>query len=315
MSNINIYANLLTQFDKIFKHNRQGSYKTRQRYKEAFIRFLHFLAAEFRVERIANIAPKHVAAYVAKLDGEFKMPSYIKTELSAIRFFHDQIPNARHKLPDNASLNLQKRQYGQVDRTCSIREFNGFVAKAIELGREDYVTILYLARYAALRLHECFRIDTQIAAIAVKTGEITVKGKGGLVRTVPINSIIEIELKKMLAVTPRGHKLFVQPGDKTHLAMQRFEEFIRRHKPTIQDFGSMRPLHFHGLRHPYVKHRQTIFSNLLRPPSRPNIKCKITNLPHNFNAVAGINENSINQLVGQLPGQTTFSGSFPRDVM
>jgi len=53
----------------------------------------------------------------------------------------------------------------------------------------------------------------------------------------------------MLAVTPRGHKLFVNPGDKTHLAMQRFEEFIRRHKPQIQDPGSTRPMTFHGLRH------------------------------------------------------------------
>jgi integrase len=66
---------------------------------------------------------------------------------------------------------------------------------------------------------------------------------------VPINLSIEIELKKMLVVTPRGHKLFVAPQDKTHLAMQRFEEFIRRHKPDIQDMDSKRPMTFHGLRH------------------------------------------------------------------
>jgi integrase len=123
------------------------------------------------------------------------------------------------------------------------------VAKAIELGREDYATIFCLARYAALRLHECFRIDTQIAAKAVRTGIITIKGKGGLIRDVPINLSIEIELNKLLAVTPRGRKLFVAPDDKTHLAMQRFEEFIRRHKPSIQDEGSTRPMTFHGLRH------------------------------------------------------------------
>ena len=204
MENINIYANLLAQFEKIFKHSRQVDFKTRQRYKEAFKRFLHFLASEFRVERIANIAPKHVAAYVAKLEKEWKSPAYIKTELSAIRFFHDQIPNARHKLPDNAQLHLQKRQYGQIDRTWSEREFELFVEKAAQLNREDYAAILCLARYAALRLHECFRIDTQIAANAVKTGSITVKGKGGLIRAVPINGRIEMELKKMLEVTERA---------------------------------------------------------------------------------------------------------------
>jgi len=249
MLNKNIYANLLIQFDKIFKHNRQGSYKTKQRYAEAFKRFLAFIAEGYKLERIANIAPKHVAAYVANLEEHWRSPAYIKTELSAIRFFHDQIPNARHKLPDNAELNLQKRQYGQTDRTWSQREFNLFVAKAMELDHEDYAAIFCLARYAALRLHECFRIDTQIAAKAVKTGIITIKGKGGLVRDVPINLSIGIELKKMLAITPRGHKLFVEPEDKTHLAMQRLEEFIRRHKPDIQDPGSVRPMTFHGLRH------------------------------------------------------------------
>jgi integrase len=249
MSQKNIYTNLLVQFEKVFKHNRQGSYKTRQRYGEAFKRFLHFLAVEFRTERIANIAPKHVVAYVSHLERNRRSPAYIKTELSAIRFFHDQIPTAKYKLPDNTALNLQKRQCGQKDRTWSQREFNLFVAKAQELGKEDYATIFCLARYSALRLHECFRIDTQIAANAVKTGSITIKGKGGLVRTVPINLSIEIELQKMQAVTPRGHKLFVQSDDKTHLAMQRFEEFIRRYKPLIQDVGSMRPMTFHGLRH------------------------------------------------------------------
>jgi len=210
---------------------------------------LHFLADEYRVERIANIAPKHIVAYVARLQERGLTSAYLKTELSGIRFFFDQIPNARHKLPDNATLNLQKRQFGKVDQTWSDREFELFVAKAIELEREDYVAIFQLARYAALRLHECFRIDTQIATIAVKTGSITVKGKGGLVRTVPINRIISGTLSSMLETTPRGHKLFVLPLDKTHLAMQRFEEFIRRHKPPIQDPGSTRPMTFHGLRH------------------------------------------------------------------
>lgn len=137
MLNQKAYENLLVQFAKVFKHNRQGSYRTKQRYYEAFKRFLVFFAERYRLERIANIAPKHVALYAAHLEGQWKSPAYIKTELSAIRFFHDQIPNARHSLPDNATLNLQKRQFGQKDRTWSEREFNLFIAKAIGLGHEE----------------------------------------------------------------------------------------------------------------------------------------------------------------------------------
>lgn len=39
-----VYRNLLTQFDKLFLHNRQGSYKTKERYADAFRRFLRFWA-------------------------------------------------------------------------------------------------------------------------------------------------------------------------------------------------------------------------------------------------------------------------------
>jgi len=172
-----------------------------------------------------------------------------KTELCAIRFFHDKISDTKHRLPDNSPLDLQKRRFGGVDRTWSGKEFNLFISKSLELGHEEYAAIFCLARYAGLRLHEIFRIDTQIAAKAVKTGTIEIRGKGGLQRSVPINLSIEIELNKMLAVTPRGHKLFVTPDDKTHLAMHRFESFISYHKKAIQDADSSRPLHFHGLRH------------------------------------------------------------------
>jgi integrase len=249
MVNNNICENLLVQFEKVFKHNRQLSFKSRQRYKEAFKRFLVFLAAEYRLERIANIAPKHIFAYVAKMEEKGCSAAFLKTELSGLRFFHDQIPNARHTLPSNEDLSLARRKFGGVDRTWSDREFNLFTAKAMELSRKDYAAIFLLARYAGLRLHECFRIDTQIAAKAIRTGIITVKGKNGLVRDVPSHPAIDAGLKKMLAVTPRGHKLFVAPDDKTHLAMRRFEEFIRYHKPEIQDENSTRLMTFHGLRH------------------------------------------------------------------
>lgn len=42
----------------------------------------------------------------------------------------------------------------------------------------DYVAILTLARYAGLRLEECFRIDTNDAVNAIQTGKLFVKGKG-----------------------------------------------------------------------------------------------------------------------------------------
>ena len=55
-------------------------------------------------------------------------------------------------------------------------------------------------RYAGLRIHECFRIDTAIAEKALRENAVTIKGKGGKVRTVPIeDERITMMLKKMLS--------------------------------------------------------------------------------------------------------------------
>ena len=43
----NQYNNLLAQLDKLYRHNRQGSFRTRQRYYEAMQRFCRFLAEEY----------------------------------------------------------------------------------------------------------------------------------------------------------------------------------------------------------------------------------------------------------------------------
>lgn len=162
------FDNLIVQLDRLARHNRQGSFRTQQRYYEAMLRFCRFLAGRYKLERLANIAPKHVFAYVEFLQAGGKAPSTIKTDLAAIRFFHDLMPNPRYELPDNSELFLQRRAIGGIDRTWSIAEFNRMLMCALAAGQEDYVTILYLGSYAALRIHECFRIDTAAAAKAIK---------------------------------------------------------------------------------------------------------------------------------------------------
>lgn len=248
----NHYRNLLEQLAKLYRHNRQGSYKTRARYYEAMQRFCRFLAEVYRLERLANIAPKHIYAYVAYLQEQEKSASTIKTDLSAIRFFHDLIPNARYELPGNGDLLLQRRTFGGVDRTWSANEFNRMLDIALASGRNDFVSVLYLGRFAGLRIHECFRIDTATAAKAVKEKAITIKGKGGLVRTVPLNNLLIHRLQQDLARTVRGHKLYVPDDRETHETIKELQVFIWLNRSLVQDEDSARPMTFHGLRHTYA---------------------------------------------------------------
>lgn len=121
--------------------------------------------------------------------------------------------------------------------------------------------MLCIARYAGLRIHECMRIDTAIAEKAIRDMEITIKGKGGKVRTVPINESIHIVLRDRLAVTKRGQKLFVADNMPTDAATTLFQQFIERHRYEIRDPDSDKRLTFHGLRHSCAAEWYTGFIN------------------------------------------------------
>ena len=122
------------------------------------------------------------------------------------------------------------------------------LGRALAAERWDYILALYLARYAGLRIHECFRMDTAAAEQALREQAVTVKGKGGKIRTVPINEQIAIALRRQLARTQRGYKLLVPDDMPTDQAIHRLQLFIAAHRSSFQG-KSDPPLTFHGLRH------------------------------------------------------------------
>ncbi len=242
------YNNLEIQYKKLFRHLKVGSFKTRERYGKAFKRFLRFLANEYNLQKLANIAPKHIFAYVDYMQGKDLSASTIKTELAAIRFFHDSMPYTRFTLPTNDELELERRKFGGVDRTWTSTEYKHMLDEANSAKQEDYLVIFALARYAGLRLEECFRIDTNDAQKALSSGKLFVKGKGGLKRYVPVCEPIKIEFEKILKNKARGQKLFVDSEDLTHLAMKRLQNFITYHRKKFTE----NRITFHGLRHTYA---------------------------------------------------------------
>lgn len=248
-----IYQALVAQLDKLARHNRQGSFRTKERYYEAVKRFCAFLADQYHLQKLSNISGKHLTAYVLHMQDQGKSASTIKTDLAAIRFFHDKM-DAKYQLPSNRELGveLERRRFGKTDRTWSSAEFNRTLGKALAADRYDYILALYLARYAGLRIHECFRTDTAAAERALRENAITVKGKGGKIRTVPINEQISVALRTQLERAVRGHKLLVKDGVPTDEAIYQLQRFILDHRAEIQDEGSQRPITFHGLRHTYA---------------------------------------------------------------
>ena len=249
-----LYLALVSQLDKLARHNRQGSFCTKDRYYDACKRFCGYLADEYRLQKLSNISGKHLVGYVLYLQENGKSASTIKTDLAAIRFFHDKVSNPKYTLPTNSELGveLERRRFGGIDRTWSNVEFSKMLGKALADDRYDFILALYLGRYAGLRIHECFRIDTATAERALRENAITIKGKGGKVRTVPINEQIAVAMRKQLDRTPRGHKLLVPDDMHTDRAINLLQLFIMKHRDEVRDAGSDRPLTFHGLRHTYA---------------------------------------------------------------
>jgi len=255
MENVGIYNSLVAQLDKLARHNRQGSYRTRDRYYNAMKRFCAFLAEEFRLQKLANVSGKHLVSYVLAMQEQGMSASTVKTELSAIRFFHDKTDRAKYRLPDNSELGikLERRSFGGMDRTWSAAEFESMLDLAGQSGREDYVLALCLGRLVGLRIHECFRIDTAIAERALRENAIIIKGKGGKVRTVPLDDErVTALLRKRLSVTKRGHKLLVPDDTRTDVAIKGLQQFIADRRGAVLDKDDGRALTFHGLRHTYA---------------------------------------------------------------
>ena len=227
--NEGIYHALLAQLDKLERHNRQCSYKTRQRYYEAMQRFCRFLADVYHLQKLANISGKHLVAYVRHLQENGKAASTIKTELAAIRFWHDKLGEAKYKLPSNGDLAdqapLERRKLQGIDRHWTPEQFTAFVAVC--------------------------RLDTAAVEAWERTGLLTVKGKGGRVRSVPVTAAAAKQaLRDRKAAVRRGHKLFVPDDVATDAYIHAFQAFLREHRP---DQGTNpRPLTHHGMRHSYA---------------------------------------------------------------
>ena len=256
------YHTQVSQLDKLARHNRQGSFRTKARYYEACKRFCAFLADAFHLQKLSNISGKHLVSYVLFLQENGLAANTIKTDLAAIRFFHDKMSGPKYELPTNDDLGveLERRCFGGVDRTWSNVEFNKMLGRALGDDRWDYILALYLGRFAGLRIHECFRIDTATAEQALRENAITIKGKGGKVRTIPIeDERITTHLKKQLERTERGQKLLVPDGMPTDRAIHQLQLFIYSNRGDFQEDAN-RPLTFHGLRHTYAaeKYRKLI---------------------------------------------------------
>ncbi len=101
---------------------------------------------------------------------------------------------------------------------------------------------------------------------ALRSGVYQVKNeaKNGKWRQVPLSAQGRQVMESRIQDVPRGDRLFIRPGEKTHAAVNRVEKFIQNNREQFETVegqetrmyeGVANALTYHGLRYNYVQDR------------------------------------------------------------
>ncbi|MFZ5985826.1 MAG: phage integrase N-terminal domain-containing protein [Bacillota bacterium] len=180
--------NLGAQAQKILRGSNRASIETRWRYSETIERFTKHIGKKFNTQKIQNIQDKHLESYVNELKDRGCADKYVKNELAAIRWFHNQIPNAKFELEDsrsfNRKMNFSSTGDGRADRAWTEREVEEMKQKAFGLGQKKIGQAIEGMRSMGLRLDELVTIRREQAEKALRDGKLyLIKTKGGRERS------------------------------------------------------------------------------------------------------------------------------------
>ncbi len=245
-------SSLKNQVEKLHRHARQGSIGTRREYRKCMLRFVNWLDDTYKLQNLRNLSNKHLAEYANYMLGKGNSAGYVIKNLSAVRYYHNQLSNPRYALEtDNARLGVPTR-VPPGDRAWSEEEYNCVCEAAINSGNNWIADVLVLQHELGLRVHEAVRLYTNDVERALAAGHLIVKGKGGKVRqTIELTLSAEQALHRAADRVERGARLFVPTGGKAHLVIKQVQDFIRDHRPEREG----EQLTSHGLRYCYAQKR------------------------------------------------------------
>lgn len=276
--------NLGLQMQKVVRTMNQNRIETRFRYIDAEKRFLKHVAEKFNLQKIQNVKDIHLKSFVQEMQSKGLSSQYIKTELSAVRFFHNQTPGTRYELMDakelNKEMNIGTTGDGRADRAWSEKEIDKFKELANTVNKPEYANLIEGIRSLGFRLDEACTLKYSQASQALKTNQLTFSNtKGGKERTLELNDrsrailskAIEGKTYKDYVFTPRE---FVE-NHKIHSFESQFQMFLVNNRGQIQDtdrqltahnldISSKGALTAHGLRHSFARneYNQKINSGL-----------------------------------------------------
>ena len=261
---------IFDQLNKAYKRNNTKSFVTQNDYYKYAKMMGSFYAKNFNGQKFVNISGKHLRAYVEEMKQKGLAPTTMRARLSGIRFYYE-IMGGKNRLPDNESLGLDKRRLGKEDRAWLKEEIAGGLVLSEKHGRMDVYYSIKLGATFGLRRIECCRIRLDCIERALRYDELTVKGKGGQRRSIPVVTKEQKELLIELYNFAKKNKLqpmeyIISPNGKGGVKHQKesLENWMTAHREkfTVQNRTEQtRPnekpkkyvLTWHGLRYYYAQ--------------------------------------------------------------
>lgn len=268
---MNKRMNLRIQVTAIYKKDRHGSQATRKRYYQSACYACDYIAGTCNLQKFANFHPKHFRE-VAEYWKTTKELNTVYTELTGLRKYCEYA-GCKYKMPENKELNLPKREPTKYNRAWLPHEIQKAKELAETMGRFDVRDAIELGEKLGLRIIEACQFKVGDVKSALGWGGLEIKGKGGQIRFVPIETEEQKELlqrlyreakekglmdddfilSKTIKYGPRMEKKSIENWIYNHRKKftdpNREQTIKRGKKPRVKNIV------FHGLRHSYTQER------------------------------------------------------------
>ncbi|MGN0655098.1 MAG: tyrosine-type recombinase/integrase [Oscillospiraceae bacterium] len=264
MKRSEIYNGLVEQLNEVTKDlSSEKGYKTISRYYSACCEFSKFLANEYKLEKFNNIKAKHIFAYVERMQKNGKSDSTIRTALAGIRFMYEKA-GGKSILPKNDRFDFGKRERGTINKAWTDKEIEKALSTAKGQGNEKMYFAIKLSSTFGLRIEETARLRPS----QIKGGYLQIKGKGGKVRNVRIETKEEKKAIEELKgyVNGKDKAEYILSNGDIKATKQSIEKWIERNRENFTDKDRTKgqtkgkkpmseTLSFHGLRYRYAQRR------------------------------------------------------------
>lgn len=264
---------LWQQAQKYMRNANTRSFRTRETHLDKLSSFVDHVGDKFHLQKIEKISDKHVLSYVADAYTRGLSSSTIWNTVSAVQYLSNQFAQGVSHVSDTSHLKekyierqieknedfskkeIQRHYVGTGKNPAwTNSEIEKATQLAIDMKRYDVALSLQFGLTLGTRLHETFRQDRSALDKALKTGELTTKGKGGLIRDIPATSerareVIEIARNQ----TSVDHqKAFIADEKTIQQSMKSVQNWLYNHREKFAD-AEDRALTYHGLRHTYAQ--------------------------------------------------------------